>query len=317
MHSKRTVFMFSGQGSQYFQMGRSLFDADATFNRHLRQLDECVKDVCGRSVIDLIYHEGRSKSDDFSDFELSGPAIFMVQLALARTLVQSGLEPSLTLGASMGCYAALALGGALEPEEVLVTLIRQARGLNELCPRGVLLSVLGPVQLHEREPLRSNCDIAAINFDGHFVIATTHDRLPIIEAHLNAEGKVFQRVAVAFPFHSHWIDPARKIFESASQANRDLGIPMACCARAEILRSTHSDYFWEVVRTPIRFGSTLAMLERQEPAFYVDIGPSGTLATFVKYGLQRSSSSVAVPTLTPFGGDEVARLAEVVRHCRS
>jgi hypothetical protein len=53
----------------------------------------------------------------------------------------------------------------------------------------------------------------------------------------------------------------------------------------------------------MRFRDTLRHLERQGPHRYIDVGPSGTLATFVKYGMGAESTSSSHALLTPYGHD--------------
>jgi malonyl CoA-acyl carrier protein transacylase len=76
-----------------------------------------------------------------------------------------------------------------------------------------------------------------------------------------------------------------------------------CCAHGTTLTELPEDFFWRVVRRPMRFQESLQQLEGQGAHRYIDLGPSGTLATFVKYGLAKSSSSTAHALLTPFGQD--------------
>jgi malonyl CoA-acyl carrier protein transacylase len=70
-----------------------------------------------------------------------------------------------------------------------------------------------------------------------------------------------------------------------------------------VLTDLPDDFFWRVVRHPIRFRETVAELERRGSHRYIDVGPSGTLATFVKYGLPQASSSTVHAILTPYGQD--------------
>ena len=102
MNKPKTVFMFSGQGSQYFQMGQQLFGEKAIFRNSMQEMDQLVRQSAGYSVLDSLYQPGRSKGDPFDQIHLSYPAIFMVEYALAKVLIEAGLQPELTMGAIMG-----------------------------------------------------------------------------------------------------------------------------------------------------------------------------------------------------------------------
>jgi len=77
-----------------------------------------------------------------------------------------------------------------------------------------------------------------------------------------------------------------------------------CCDQAAILYDLPEDYFWNVVRQPIRFRDTTDRLEAQGARRYIDVGPAGTLATFLKYGLPAATKSTVHAILTPFGVEQ-------------
>ena len=102
MSKPRVVFMFSGQGSQYYQMGRAFFDANAAFRNTMLQLNDVAAPLLGRSIIDILYDDGRRKDELFDRIEHTSAAIFIVEYALARALLNDGLKPDCLLAASMG-----------------------------------------------------------------------------------------------------------------------------------------------------------------------------------------------------------------------
>ena len=116
----------------------------------------------------------------------------------------------------------------------------------------------------------------------------------------------YQRLPVSLPFHSRWIDKAKAPFESFMRSIRPKQgrLPLVCCDQTAILSNVSDDYFWNVVRHPIRFRETTARLEQQGARRYIDVGPAGTLATFLKYGLPAATRSVVHSILTPFGVDQ-------------
>src|SRR5215212_6073962 len=115
--SLHNVFLFSGQGSQYFQMGRALFETNRTFRTWMTRLDDLARQCSGRSVLDTLYSDRYAKGDPFDRTLLSHQAIFMVEYSLAQTLIEAGVWPDLVLGASLGSFAAASVAEILAVED--------------------------------------------------------------------------------------------------------------------------------------------------------------------------------------------------------
>jgi bacillaene synthase trans-acting acyltransferase len=299
--------MFSGQGSHYHQMGRELFDTDGDFRDEMLRLDALATKMLGESVVDAIY--GSGKEQVFTRTMMTHPAIFMVECALAYRLIRGGVTPDMTLGSSLGSFAAATIAGFVDEEQAMTTIVKQAAAFEACCERGSMIAVLGDPRMFEEHFLRERSELAGVNFANHFAVSAVAADLEEIEAGLRERNVTHQRLAVSFAYHSRWIDAARLPFEAflISAYGADFGssgrLPLACCERAMVLSTLPPEFFWTVVRGAIRFRDTIATLERDGPFRYIDVGPSGTLANFVKYGLPAESGSTSFPTLTPFGHD--------------
>ena len=102
----RTIFMYSGQGSQYYGMGRELYEHDAVFRRAMRACAELYRPLAGgRDLLAELYDESR-RHDEMSDILLSHPALFALGHALTQVLVERGVRPDGVLGYSLGEYVA-------------------------------------------------------------------------------------------------------------------------------------------------------------------------------------------------------------------
>lgn len=300
---RKTVFMFSGQGSHYFRMGQDLFEHDPVFREWLLRLDELASSLCGERVVDTIYSP--RDRETFDRTLQTHPAIFMVEYALAQSLLHAGIKPDLTLGASLGSFAAATLAGCMRVEDALAAVVQQAAAFEACCERGGMIAVLADQTLYAQPQLRELSELAAVNFSSHIVVSAPQGHLAQIERSLGERDVVYQRLPVSYAFHSQWIDDARAPFESYMSAiRRSPGtLPLACCREAALLGELPNDFFWRVVREPIRFKDTIAALELGGSHRYIDVGPAGTLATFTKYCLPSDSRSTSHAIMSPFGNE--------------
>lgn len=301
----KTVLLFSGQGSHHFQMGRELFEGDADFRSHIRQADRVVRERCGESVLDVLYADHASRDTPLSRLLHSHAAIFMVEYALAQTLRNRGITVDKVLGASLGSFAAATVAGWVDMEAALLAVIEQALAVEANVEPGGMIAVLGDPGICLDAALRDICELAATNFPTHSVLAMPGRHIGAVETRLQQLGLAFQRLPVAFPFHSRWIEPARATYTSYLRTLpvRNGELPVICCATGEALARAKPDHFWSVVRDPIRLPRALARLESDGPHRYIDVSPGGTMATFLKHGLPADSASRVDTVMSPFGGE--------------
>ncbi|MBV7337989.1 acyltransferase domain-containing protein [Chloroflexi bacterium TSY] len=305
--------MFSGQGSNYYQMGRELFQEQFYFRAWMEKGDWLAQKRLGTSLLEELYAPTRRKNDRFTQIRFSHPAIFLVEYSLAQALIEQGLEPDYLLGVSMGSFAALA--GALTFEDAMLATIEQAEALETHCQLGGMIAILDSPDLFEQTPwLQQQSALAGVNFDKHFVISASQGKLMAIQAALKETATTAQDLPVSYAFHSPEIDSACASYSNFLQ---DLSwqapqLPFICCATATERIELPKDYLWMAVREPIRFQETIIDLETRHAWTYIDVGPSGTLATFVKYILAANSASDIFPIMTPFGQD-VNNLEQLLR----
>jgi len=307
--------MFSGQGSHYYQMGKQLFEGNSVFRRWMLRLDDFARQRSGDRVIDAIYSS--NKAEVFDQTRLTHPAIFMIEYSLAQCLVHEGVKPDLTMGTSLGSFAAAAVAGYLEVEDAMTAVLEQAAAFEASCERGGMIGIVADPSLYQEAFLRERSEMAGVNFASHFGVSAPQANLAAIESTLKQRGVIHQRLAVSFPFHSRWIDQAAAGFNLFMRTvRRGRGrLPLVCCEQAATLAELPEDFFWRVVRHPIRFQESVAHLEQRGKHRYIDVGPSGTLATFVKYGLAKASESTAHSILTMYGQDQ-KNLAALLLACR-
>jgi trans-AT polyketide synthase, acyltransferase and oxidoreductase domains len=300
---KSIVFMFPGQGSQYYQMGKELFERHAVFRRWMLTLDDIAREIIGESVLRHVYDEKRQRSEPFDRIIYSHPAIFMVEYSLARVLLEKGIEPEYVLGASMGEFASAALADVVSVDELFGILLKQAEAFEVHCEKGGMLAIIHDKKLFNDVPqIRDNSELVAVNFDSHFVISGNNKQLHEIERYLKNHNILFQPLPVTYGFHSSYIDPAEPAVKDELQhlSLHPPRISYISCLHGAVLEQIPLDHFWDVVRMPMQFPRAIEGLESGCDRIYLDVGPGGTLANFTKRNLSTDSKSAAYSIMTPF-----------------
>lgn len=314
---KRVVWMFSGQGSQYFNMGRDLYDADAEFRAQLRRCDDAYRALAGRSLLEEIFpRDAQAAKGEFADLRLTHPALFCIQYSLAQALLRRGLRPDMLLGYSLGEIVAAAVAGVAPFEELLGAVVQQAEVLAREASGGAMLAVLAAPSVGEGNPNFAGTWVAARNFATHFVLSGPLAAIERAERELRAREISVQRLPVPVAFHC----PAMDVVEMRIRdilgplALREPAWPLVSVSRVDVLTRVSSEFFWQVVRQPVRFDETVSWLETRGAHAYVDLGPSGTLATFLKYALPRGGASAVYPVMTYYNraGENLRRLEQAM-----
>ncbi len=106
------VFVFPGQGAQWYGMARSLLQSEPVFRATIKACDRLARPHLGWSLIDELTSARASSRLDAIDVSL--PAIIAIDIALAAWWRSMGVEPSAVVGHSTGEIAAAHVAGALD-----------------------------------------------------------------------------------------------------------------------------------------------------------------------------------------------------------
>jgi bacillaene synthase trans-acting acyltransferase len=304
------VFMFSGQSSQYHQMGRELYDRHPRFRMWMEYCDEIAAPLIGCSLCEVLYGEG-DKSKPFDRLLHTNPALISFEYSLARVLMEAGATPQYLLGYSLGELSAAIVGGALTIEQGIGLVVDYARLIEAESPLATMLAVIDvpDVEIRYAEPF-AGCWVTARNFDRHIVVTGSVAAIQRLREALTRDGVLHQVLAVNYGFHTEMQQPLETGFMALARKLdfQPLRIPVVSCRDGAVYDSNTDtegwqQRLWATFRHPVAFDATVRALLGGGDFHFLDVGPSGTLATFIKYLLPSGSASLFNEVINPFGRD--------------
>jgi acyl transferase domain-containing protein len=215
-HALRIGFVMSGQGPQWWGMGRELMVHEPVFRRTMEACAAAMKPYASFSLLEEL---GRDEADSrMQQTEIAQPAIFAMQLSLAELWKSKGVQPSAIVGHSVGEIAAACAAGILSLEEGARVIVLRARLMHE-CARGdgTMLAVglneedaAAVIAKHDR-----TVSIAAFNGPKSLTLSGPKSSLEAIQAELEGRSVFARFVRVDHPFHHAMMQPAADALTAA------------------------------------------------------------------------------------------------------
>lgn len=306
------VFLFPGQGSQYYQMGRELFDGCAPFRMRMQALDRAFAQQQGYRLLDELYGPS-SIREPLEELRFSHPLVVMIEYCLAQTLVEFGLKPDLLVASSVGEFAAQAFAGQITIEAALGMVAHQARSAAAHVEDGFMMAVMAPRQRYDDSPeMRALSHLAGLSFSGAFVVAGIRHNLAPLQDLLRQRELSHQVLPLRVPFHTPLVAAMRQDWLHHAKGCEVQAGSVPVIGQFEHSPTTsYADTMWRVIHEPFDFQAQLQRLDPEQPYRFIDVGPAGTLANWVKHGGRGAGTWQTNGVLSPWGGD-LARLRKLI-----
>jgi amino acid adenylation domain-containing protein len=327
------AFMFPGLGDQYVDMASDLYRHEPLFREQVdyccerlkSHLSDDLRDVCYparsraveerrepgippahsqlinlREMLNPTQRNNDEAARKLNRTIYAQPALFVIEYALARLLMEWGIRPQAMIGHSLGEYTAACLAEVMSLDDALLLVAGRARMMEQL-PPGAMLAV--PLSEDELRPLLGeDLWLAAINGPSLCVAAGGEEAVTRLQQQLLENGLAARRLQTTHAFHSGMM---KAIVEPFTQLVRSIKlnaprIPYVSNVTGSFItaaEATDPGYWAEHMCGPVRFSEGLDALWRKSDKLLLEVGPGQTLCSFARQHPENGPERIVLASL--------------------
>jgi amino acid adenylation domain-containing protein len=294
------VFMFSGQGSQYIDMARQLFEQEKFFRQTIINCCNILNKLAGIDLLPILYPGNADNiataREKLTQTNYAQPALFIVEYALASLLMHWGIKPVKMIGHSIGEYTAATLAGVFCLEDAIGLVAARGRLMNKMQP-GSMLSVNMPIN-QLKQILPKELSIAAFNSPTLTVVSGETQTVEAFSNYLEMQNISCSKLHTSHAFHSPMMqEAARQYAKLLLKVNkRNPKINFISNVTGDFItndQATSNHYWVEQLLTTVQYQLGMTRLLENKNTCFIEVGPGNTLATFaIQNGAKLAQCSV-------------------------
>ena len=294
----KLAFIFSGQGGQWYGMGRELLKTEPVFYKAIEKIDHLIQKHFFWSLLDELCSE-RSESR-VNEIDVVQPAIFAIQVAIAELWKSWGITPDAVTGHSMGEVAAAYIAGILTPDDAVHIICSRSKLLKRLSGKGGMIATELSAD-HAKEIVKkydNDIAVGVINSPCSTVLSGNSETLNKVMDYLLQQNLFCKKVNVDVASHSPQIDLLRtEMIDVLKDIHpQPASIPFYSTvtgARADDI-CTDADYWVDNLRKPVLFSDTIGQLLSNGYSVFVEIGPHPVLLGSIQQSLKPHHRNISL-----------------------
>ncbi len=282
------VFVYSGNGAQYAGMCVAALKHDTAYVRHFNRVDEIYADLCGWSIRDIV--DDLEIATKLNAAKFAQPLLFADQVAQTFALRDRGFEAAAVLGHSGGEMAAATSAGVLSLEDALKTIHERSKSQEAMRGRGGMAAVqtsVGNMTGFLKEFDVAGLTISAINSPKSVTIVGPNEPLDAFLTWLRKTKRVAGvNLRLEYPYHSPLLDEIEESFRAGVKTlnPQPANVPYysSVFGRKINTEPLDVDYWWQLIRSPVRFHDAVEDAVGDGFKMFVECGPKPVLLNYLQ-----------------------------------
>ncbi len=298
--ARKVALLFPGQGAQKVGLLEELVKRFPFLSERLSELDAAAKDAAGCSIVDALYPKDRSNlaaaQAHLTRTEVCQPAMAALGLSLAEFLATLGVKADVSLGHSLGEFAAAAAAGMITAEDAVRLVARRGQLMNELKLKdpGAMVAVMAEASVVEPFVSRvPGIAVANHNHPTQVVLSGTTTGIEQVQGLLQQAGLKFTRLDVSHAFHSPLmagIDEGMRKLVAELSIHAEHGDVVSCISGRTYDSPADAKAIWVKHATaPVRFVDGLESCVALGASIFVQAGAGNALTSFAR-GVAKSAN---------------------------
>lgn len=284
--SKKIAFLFPGQGAQYINMGKSLYE---NINE-CKEIFDKGEEILEMTIKDIIFD---GSEETLKSTKYNQPAILLTSLACQKALELEGIEADYVAGLSLGEYSGLVYSGIVSFKDGVKLVKTRATIMDEGIEEGVgSMAAVMKLSKEKVDTLLKEAskfgvvEAANYNCPGQVVITGEVDAIRESVSIAKALGGLCIPLKVSGPFHSSLYEEASfKYYEGIKDV--EINEPKKVMY-SNVLGKPYSkqddirDLLRKQIMSPVLFEDSINHMLDQGIDTFIELGPGKTLSRFVK-----------------------------------
>lgn len=278
LQQDQLAFVFPGQGAQYPNMGKALYDNEPVYKAAVDNCVQILSEHIDEDLIKILFPDSADaiEVEKIHLTQFAQPAIFIIEYALAKLYQSWGCQPNYLLGHSIGEYVAAHLAGVFSLENALMLIAHRGRLMAEM-PNGSMLAVKSEKQILAKY-LPADCSIAAINSPNSLVVAGPLDSIHELSATLSQKDIANALLKTSHAFHSAMMEPMLAAFQLKLETVHFSApvIPIISTVTGKLIDAnvmTEPQYWVRQIRETVLFSDAVTTLLNTGLGLAIEVGP--------------------------------------------